>query len=119
MRRRCSLRKHAHYASGNASRRTASSSYASNAAQVFAEKYERYGLASIWDDSRSAGILPCRVYLRHCVLAAEKAGQHVRDDLLDSTLLADRSTTLRQHLAAHPSLMLELPPPDLAHRYSG
>jgi len=99
MRRRCSLRKHAHYASGNASRRTASSSYASNAAQVFAEKYERYGLASIWDDSRSdsrsddsrsEGILPCRVYLRHCVLAAEKAGQHVRDDLLDSTLLADR-----------------------------
>ena len=90
MRRRCSLRKHALCASGNASRSTASSSNASNAAQVFAEKYERYGLASIWDDSRSAGILPCRVYLRHCVLAAEKAGQHVRDDLLDSTLLADR-----------------------------
>jgi hypothetical protein len=43
----------------------------------------------------------------------------VRDDLLDSTLLAGRRTTLRQHLAAHPSLMLELPPPDLAHRYSG
>ena len=90
MRRRCSLRKHALYASGNASRSTLSSSNASNAAQVFAEKYERYGLASIWDDSRSAGILPCRVYLRHCVLAAEKAGQHVCDDLLDSTLLADR-----------------------------
>ena len=94
---------------------------------MFAEKYERYGLASIWDDSRSdsrsddsrsEGILPCRVYLRHCVLAAEKAGQHVRDDLLDSTLLAGRSNTLRQHLAAHPSLMLELPPADLAHRYS-
>ena len=43
----------------------------------------------------------------------------LRDDLLDSTLLAGRSTTLRQHLAAHPSLMLELPPPHLAHRYSG
>ncbi len=40
-------------------------------------------------------------------------------NFLDHTFLADRVTTVRQHLAAHPSIMEELPPPELVGRYSG
>jgi GMP synthase-like glutamine amidotransferase len=85
--------------------------------RVFTDKYLSAGLDSIWN--WSGPILPCRVYLRHCVLAAEKAGGDVRDDFVDSTLLADRRTTIREHLQEHPSIMREVPPPALAHRYSG
>jgi hypothetical protein len=39
-------------------------------------KYGVHGVKSIWDDwGRDSGILPCPVYLRHCVLASQK---HVR-----------------------------------------
>ena len=62
---------------------------------------------------------PCPVYLRHCVLAAEKCGDAARDSFLDETFLVDRSTTVRQHLAAHPEVMATRPPPELEGRYSG
>ena len=64
-------------------------------------------------------MLPCRVYLRHCVLAAQRLGPAAHDSFLDGTLLADRRTTVRQHLAANPSILTELPPPSLIGRYSG
>lgn len=35
------------------------------------ERYGRWGIEKIWRDD----ILPCRVYLRHCLLAAQKLGQ--------------------------------------------
>ena len=64
-------------------------------------------------------ILPCRVYLRHCVLAAGKLGESALRSFLDHTYLADRQTTVRQHLHAHPGIMTEQPPPSLLDRYNG
>ena len=64
-------------------------------------------------------VLPCRVYLRHCVLAAEGLGPEAHASFLDHTLLADRVTTVRQHLERDPGIMRELPPPSLVGRYSG
>lgn len=41
-------------------------------------------------------ILPCRVYLRHCVLAAKACGEVAYASFLDQTYLADRKTTIRE-----------------------
>eukprot|EP00850_Spirogloea_muscicola_P014221 SM000100S09448 [mRNA] locus=s100:405144:410147:+ [translate_table: standard] len=78
-------------------------------------RYGRYGINKIWIDD----ILPCRVYLRHCVLAAETLGKEACDSFLDATFLADRTTTIRQYLDSNPSIMTELPPPALQERYGG
>mmetsp|Transcript_15111 Transcript_15111/g.25579 ORF Transcript_15111/g.25579 Transcript_15111/m.25579 type:complete len:275 (+) Transcript_15111:509-1333(+) len=98
----------------------------------------RYGVDKIWRED----ILPCRTYLRHCVLAAQGLGEHVHEDFLDNTFLCDRKTTVRAHLAqdpsildntflcdrkttvrAHlaqdPSILDELPPEALKERYCG
>ena len=64
-------------------------------------------------------ILPCRAYLRHVVLAARSLGEDAERCVLDNTFLADRRTTVREHLERDPSVMLELPPKGLASRYGG
>ena len=64
-------------------------------------------------------MLPCRVYLRHCVLAAQALGGPAHDSFLDGTVLADRHTSVRQHVEANPGIMEELPPASLVGRYSG
>eukprot|EP00164_Ancoracysta_twista_P010133 GFYU01015201.1.p1 GENE.GFYU01015201.1~~GFYU01015201.1.p1 ORF type:complete len:245 (+),score=12.64 GFYU01015201.1:36-770(+) len=74
-----------------------------------------YNVDKIWRDD----ILPCRVYLRHCVLAAKHLSAEVHDNFLDSTFLGDRRTTIRQHLLNDPSIMDELPPESLKYRYDG
>jgi hypothetical protein len=78
-------------------------------------RYGKHGLTSIWRDD----VLPCRVYMRHCVLAATKLGPIAEASFLDGTVLADRSTTVRQWLEKNPEIMDELPPPSLAQRYAG
>jgi hypothetical protein len=78
-------------------------------------RYGRHGLSSIWRDD----VLPCRVYLRHCVLAAKAHGTRVEKNFLDRTVLADRQTSLRSWLEINPDIMTELPPPSLVERYSG
>ena len=85
----------------------------------FDRLYRKHGLNTIWGFAPDSGLLPCPVYLRHCVLAAEKMGPACYDSFLDDTYLVDRKTTLREHLAANPSVMETLPPPSLAERYSG
>lgn len=60
-----------------------------------------------------------RVYLRHCVLAAEGFCEEAYNSFLDATYLSDRLTTMREYLAQHPEILLEPPPPDLLGRYSG
>mmetsp|Transcript_11684 Transcript_11684/g.18335 ORF Transcript_11684/g.18335 Transcript_11684/m.18335 type:complete len:132 (+) Transcript_11684:1203-1598(+) len=85
--------------------------------EVFDSRYKSIGLDSIWH--WPGKILPCRVYLRHCILAATKPGPEVRDNFLDNTFLWDRKTTIREWLAQNPSLMDELPPESLKARYSG
>ena len=85
----------------------------------YKENYLAYGLSSIWGWDEHSGILPCPVYLRHCVLAAEKQGPEVLDSFLDGTFLADKKTTIREHLRARPDIMATLPPSHLIGRYSG
>ncbi|TYZ63104.1 hypothetical protein PybrP1_004618 [[Pythium] brassicae (nom. inval.)] len=75
-----------------------------------------------WTDDeyiQASGILPCRVYLRHCLLAVEKLGAEVSSDFADTTFLGDRATTIREYVAANPSIMDEQPPAHLVGRYSG
>jgi cation transport regulator ChaC len=79
-------------------------------------KLEKYGEGRIWTDEH---ILPTRTYARHCVLAAKSLGDHVYDDFVNNTYLADRTTTLRVHLERNPSIMEELPPESLKVRYGG
>ncbi|KAG6578123.1 uncharacterized protein IUM83_10407 [Phytophthora cinnamomi] len=87
--------------------------------ETFDTKYKAYGLDSIWGWDAQSGILPCRVYLRHCLLAVKKLGQDVYDDFVSTTYLGDRSTTIKEYIEANPSIMLEQPPPHLVGRYSG
>ncbi|CAI5971923.1 unnamed protein product, partial [Closterium sp. NIES-65] len=82
--------------------------------EEYERQYGRWGVERVWDDS----LLPCRVYLRHCVLAAQGLGEEALASFLDHTFLADRQTTLRQYLLLHPNIMSELPPPSLADSYA-
>ena len=50
-------------------------------------------------------IRPCRVYLKHCLTAAERLAPAVLDNFLDTTYLADGATTVRAYLAANPHLL--------------
>eukprot|EP01061_Rhynchopus_euleeides_P040030 TRINITY_DN6876_c0_g1_i1.p1 TRINITY_DN6876_c0_g1~~TRINITY_DN6876_c0_g1_i1.p1 ORF type:complete len:230 (+),score=84.74 TRINITY_DN6876_c0_g1_i1:57-746(+) len=84
--------------------------------EKFHEMYGRWGVSQIWDRT---DVLPCRAYLRHCVLAAEKLGPEVYRSFLHATYLCDRKTTIAQHLANDPTIMDELPTPAAAPFYSG
>ena len=85
----------------------------------FARKWCANGLETIWGYTPDSGVRPCAVYLRHCVLAAERMGEACHASFLDDTFLVDRTTTIRQYLALHPEVMSTLPPPALAERYGG
>ncbi|KAJ3676114.1 hypothetical protein LUZ60_003526 [Juncus effusus] len=84
--------------------------------EIFHELYGRYGIQKIFRDD----ILPCRVYLRHCVLAAKSLGDLVYDNFLDHTFISDRKTTIREYLATTGAgIMEEEPPKSLKSRYGG
>lgn len=83
--------------------------------EEFERRWAKHGVTKIWRDD----ILPCRVYLRHCVLAAQHFCPEAYENFLDQTYLGDRTTTVRQYLKVHPDIMQELPPPSLAQRYCG
>lgn len=82
------------------------------------EKYGKHGVTSIWEGWED-GILPCPVYLRHCVLAAQKQGEAAYASFVQETFLADRVTTIEAHLAARPDIMSTIPPASVANRYTG
>jgi hypothetical protein len=52
-------------------------------------------------------------------LSARLQVPELRDNFLDATVLGDRKTTVREHLKAHPTIMTEAVPKELAERYSG
>jgi hypothetical protein len=52
-----------------------------------------YGNGSVWHDE---SVLPCRLYFRHCVLAARNLGEE--ENFLRTTVLADRRTTAGEWL---------------------
>jgi hypothetical protein len=83
--------------------------------EEYHKRYGKWGIQKIWRDD----IFPCRVYLRHCVLATKKQGEAVYDNFLDHTFLGDRKTTIRKWLEMHPTIMSELPPEHLSDRYNG
>ncbi|KZV48046.1 hypothetical protein F511_28971, partial [Dorcoceras hygrometricum] len=84
--------------------------------EIFFHRYGQYGINKIWLDD----ILPCRVYLRHCVLAAQNLGDMAYDNFLDHTYLGDRKTTIRAYLStAGAGIMEEEPPEQLKYRYGG
>jgi hypothetical protein len=83
----------------------------------YSQCLEKYGLSGIWENDKN--ILPCTVYLRHCVLAAKSVSDECLASFLDETLLVDRTTTIRQYLAENPEVMTTQPPDSLVGRYSG
>ena len=85
----------------------------------FEQRYTSRGIDKVWGWAPDEGLLPCRVYLRHCLLAAKGLGEQEYDAFVDGTFLSDRKTTIREHLERFPEIMTELPPPALAVRYGG
>ena len=78
-------------------------------------------VASIWHWPKSSGILPANVYLRHCLLAVEKAPNvSAQESFLTQTYLVDRKTTLKEFLSVHRDrVMASEPPAELATRFGG
>lgn len=84
--------------------------------EVYFQQYGEYKNHQIWRDD----VLPCRVYLRHCVLAANSLGDEAYNNFLDQTFLADRKATIRQYFEkVGTSIMEEEPPESLKSRYGG
>ncbi|GAU46962.1 hypothetical protein TSUD_403120 [Trifolium subterraneum] len=84
--------------------------------EILFQQYGRWNIDKIWRDD----VFPCRVYLRHCVLAAKNLGDTAYNNFLDHTYLADRKTTIREYLATTGSgIMEEEPPESLKFRYGG
>ncbi|CBI22954.3 hypothetical protein VitviT2T_006056 [Vitis vinifera] len=84
--------------------------------EIYFQQYGRHNIHKIWRDD----VLPCRVYLRHCVLAAKNLSDAAYNNFLDHTFLADRKTTIREYLATTGSgIMEEEPPESLRARYGG
>ncbi|MED6106510.1 hypothetical protein PIB30_005138 [Stylosanthes scabra] len=84
--------------------------------EVYFQQYGEYEVHKIWRDD----VLPCRVYLRHCVLAAKSLGDEAYNNFLDHTYLADRETNIRRYFEkVGTSIMDEEPPESLKTRYGG
>lgn len=81
----------------------------------FQQRYGRFGIEKVWRDD----VLPCRAYLRHCILASENLGEEAHASFMDHTYLADRKTTIRKYMESHGYIMEESLPPELAARYGG
>lgn len=84
--------------------------------EIYFQHYGRYNINKIWRDD----ILPCRAYLRHCVLAAKNLSDAAHSNFLEHTFLGDRKTTIREYLATTGAgIMEEEPPESLKTRYGG
>ena len=78
------------------------------------------GMKTVWDWPLDSGLLPFSMYLRHCLLAVQKAGGAAHESFLNDTYLVDRKTTLAQYLdECGDEVMGSLPPPHLENRFSG
>eukprot|EP01130_Rhizamoeba_saxonica_P013499 TRINITY_DN5764_c0_g2_i5.p2 TRINITY_DN5764_c0_g2~~TRINITY_DN5764_c0_g2_i5.p2 ORF type:complete len:163 (+),score=30.04 TRINITY_DN5764_c0_g2_i5:284-772(+) len=80
------------------------------------DHWTKWELDQIWRDD----VYPCRLYLKHCLLAAKNLGLNVYNNFLDHSYLADRTTTLRSYLESmENNIFAEISPPELAERYNG
>jgi len=86
-----------------------------------AEMVARLGLPSLWHWPHESGRLePADIYLRHCLLANQKAGGEAYRSFVEDTYLADRKTTIKEYLVTDGDRVLEArPPDDLAVRFGG
>lgn len=74
----------------------------------------------IWHWPQDSGLLPANIYLRHCLLAVQKAGGAAYESFLEDTYLVDRTTTLKEYLVENADMvMASRPPPHLAARFGG
>jgi hypothetical protein len=55
------------------------------------QRYGVHGISRVWYDD----LLPCRVYLRHCVLAAQGFCPEAHNSFLDATFLSGACTLAR------------------------
>nr|XP_048321986.1 uncharacterized protein LOC107433283 isoform X3 [Ziziphus jujuba var. spinosa] len=87
-----------------------------NGKEIYFQQYGEYEIHKIWRDD----ILPCRVYLRHCLMAAKTLGDEAYDNFLDHSFLGDRKTTIQNYLETSGfDIMEEEPPESLKARYGG
>lgn len=81
---------------------TSDEDYRLNKCVTEAEYHHRVGRyygGKLWRDD----VLPFPTYLAHVLRAARSAGDEVYANVLDTTWLADRRTSLRAYLAANPA----------------
>lgn len=84
--------------------------------EIYFQRYGQYNIHKIWRDD----ILPCRLYLRHCILAAKNLGDEAYNNFLDHTFLGDRKTTIREYLVTTGlGIMEEEPLESIKAVYSG
>jgi hypothetical protein len=77
-------------------------------------------METVWNWPKDSGLLPLSMYLRHCLLAVEKAGGDAHESFLKDTYLVDRQTTLAEYLDEHgEEVMSSRPPLYLKDRFSG
>jgi hypothetical protein len=91
--------------------------------EQYETKLKQHCLPGIWTYPSDSGILPCSIYLRHCILAAKKLEisgvPGMLDSFLDETFLCDRETTIRQYISENEWILRLEPPESLVGRYSG
>mmetsp|Transcript_33871 Transcript_33871/g.99823 ORF Transcript_33871/g.99823 Transcript_33871/m.99823 type:complete len:268 (+) Transcript_33871:64-867(+) len=76
----------------------------------------------VWHWEHDSGLLPADVYLRHCLLAVEKAGPIAMNSFVNETYFADRNTTVAEYLDrdnTRERVMLARPPDHLLQRFNG
>jgi len=83
----------------------------------FQKEYIQRGLTTCWHWTEP--IYPCRCYLRHCLLAAQKLHVDIYNSFLEDTFLWDRKTTIKTWLESNPTLIDEPAPAIVAERYNG
>lgn len=77
-------------------------------------------METVWGWRKDSGLLPFSLYLRHCLLAVEKAGGPAYESFLQDTYLVDRQTTLAEYLEKEgEEVMTSRPPEYLEKRFSG
>eukprot|EP01094_Clydonella_sp_ATCC50884_P019163 TRINITY_DN3688_c0_g1_i1.p1 TRINITY_DN3688_c0_g1~~TRINITY_DN3688_c0_g1_i1.p1 ORF type:complete len:224 (+),score=58.21 TRINITY_DN3688_c0_g1_i1:186-857(+) len=83
--------------------------------EAFLAKIGQWGLERIWDPHN---LLPCRVYLRHCVLAAKRFHEEAHRSFLRDSFLGD-GRTIGEYLEENADILDEVPPEVVAKRYGG
>lgn len=83
--------------------------------EIYFQRYGQYNIHKIWRDD----ILPCRLYLRHCILAAKNLGDEAYNNFLDHTFLGDRKTTIQEYLVTTGSGIMEEEPPESIKAFYG